>query len=147
MLVNFFPYQLIHFLLKSKWQIFFYTFYQSVLISLFVFYSYLFQFDLRLWILYFSGSNGSKGVLCIPQSSSITRASTSDYLVWYPEHTYSSYVRIRDVALKTCQRRWTIGRSGERGSEISMLAARHDEDDDHKWWNTIWSLCGNGFDP
>ena len=35
-------------------------------------------------------------------------------------HTYSSYVRIRDVALKTCQRRWTIGRSGERGSGISV---------------------------
>ena len=46
------------------------------------------------------------------------------------EHTYSSYVRIRDVALKTCQKRWTIGRSGERGSGISMLAARHDDDDD-----------------
>ena len=36
----------------------------------------------------------------------------------------------RDVALKTCQRRWTIGRSGERGSGISVLAARHDDDDD-----------------
>ena len=46
------------------------------------------------------------------------------------EHTYSSYVRIRDVALKTCQRRWTIGRSDERLSEISVLAARHDDDDD-----------------
>ena len=46
------------------------------------------------------------------------------------EHTYSSYVRIRDVALKTCQRRWTIGRSGERGSGISVLVARHDDDDD-----------------
>ena len=46
------------------------------------------------------------------------------------EHTYSSYVRIRDVALKTCQRRWTIGRSGERGSGISVLAVRHDDDDD-----------------
>ena len=45
------------------------------------------------------------------------------------EHTYSSYVRIRDVALKSCQRRWTIGRSGERGSGISVLAARHDDDD------------------
>ena len=42
------------------------------------------------------------------------------------KHTYSSYVRMRDVALKTCQRRWTIGRSGERGSGISVLAARHD---------------------
>ena len=46
------------------------------------------------------------------------------------EHTHSSYVRIRDVALKTYQRRWTIGRSGERGSGISVLAARHDDDDD-----------------
>ena len=46
------------------------------------------------------------------------------------EQTYSSYVKIRDVALKTCQRRWTIGRSGERGSGISVLAARHDDDDD-----------------
>ena len=46
------------------------------------------------------------------------------------EHTYSSYVRIRDVALKTCRRRWMIGRSGERGSGISVLAARHDDDDD-----------------
>ena len=44
------------------------------------------------------------------------------------EHTYSSYVRIRDVALKTCQRRWMIGRSGERGSGISVLAAWHDDD-------------------
>ena len=48
------------------------------------------------------------------------------------EHTYSSYVRIRDVALNTCQRRWTIGRSGERGSGISVLAAWHDDDDDDK---------------
>ena len=46
------------------------------------------------------------------------------------EHTYSSYVRIWDVALKTCQRRWTVGRSGERGSGISMPVARHDDNDD-----------------
>ena len=45
------------------------------------------------------------------------------------EHTYSSYVRIRDAFLKTCRRRWTIGRSGEKGSGISVLAARHDDDD------------------
>ena len=57
------------------------------------------------------------------------------------EHTYSSYVRIRDVALKTCPRRWMIGRSGERRSGISVLAARHDDDDDAillQWW--IWHL-------
>ena len=46
------------------------------------------------------------------------------------EHTFSCYVRIRDVALKTCQRRWTIGKSGERGSGLYVLAARHDDDDD-----------------
>ena len=67
----------------------------------------------------------------------------SDVLLWTPtygqqkqddqlEHTYSSYVRIRDIALKTCQRRWMIGRSGERGSGISMLAAQHDDDDRKK---------------
>ena len=46
------------------------------------------------------------------------------------EHTYTSYVRIREVALKTCQRRWMIGRSGERVSGISVLTAWHDDDDD-----------------
>ena len=43
------------------------------------------------------------------------------------EHTYSSYVMIRDVTLKTCQRRWMIGRRGDRESGISLLAA-HDDD-------------------
>ena len=45
------------------------------------------------------------------------------------EHTYSSYVRIRDVFLKTYLGRWTIGRSGERGSGISVLPARYDDDE------------------
>ena len=44
------------------------------------------------------------------------------------EHTYSSYVMIRDVTLKTSQRRRMIGRRGKRGSGISVLAARHDDD-------------------
>ena len=47
------------------------------------------------------------------------------------EHTFSNYVRIQDVVQKTCQRRWTIGKSGERGSGISVLPARHDDDDDN----------------
>ena len=46
------------------------------------------------------------------------------------EHTFSNYVRIRDVVQKNDQRRWTIGKSGERGSGISVLEARHDNDDD-----------------
>ena len=64
----------------------------------------------------------------------------SDVLLWTPTYgrakarrpartTYSNYVRIRDVALKTCLRRWTIGKSSKRGSGISVLAARHDDDD------------------
>ena len=46
------------------------------------------------------------------------------------EYTYSSYGRIQDIVLKTGRRRWTIGRSGERGSGISVQAAQHDDDDD-----------------
>ena len=82
----------------------------------------------------------------------------SDVLLWTliygqskagrPARTYSSYVMIRDVTLKTCQRRWMIGRHGVRGSGISVLAARHDDDDDdfslvslwlHEWYfMAIW---------
>ena len=56
------------------------------------------------------------------------------------EHTFSSNVRIRDVVLKTYLGRWTIGRSGERGSGISVLPARYDDDDDDDlssgWWES-----------
>ena len=54
------------------------------------------------------------------------------------EHTYSSSVRIRDVALRTCQKQWTIGRSGERGSGIFVLTARHDDDDDN--FRSCWAI-------
>ena len=50
------------------------------------------------------------------------------YIYDQHEHTFSNYVRIQDVVLKTCLGRWTIGRSGERGSGISVLPARHDDD-------------------
>ena len=46
---------------------------------------------------------------------------------------------IRDVTLKTCRRRWMIGRRGERGSGISLLAARPDDDD-------IWPIDGTLID-
>ena len=80
----------------------------------------------------------------------------SDVLLWTPhmakqkqddqlEHTYSNYVRIRDVALKTCQRRWMIGRSGERGSGISVLAARHDDDDEDDEIRYSFSFEGTLF--
>ena len=57
------------------------------------------------------------------------------------EHTFSSSVRIRDVALKTCRRRWTTGRSGERGSGISVLAARHHDDDEDSFIVVFLSVC------
>ena len=46
------------------------------------------------------------------------------------EPTYSSSVPIRDVAQKTYRKQWMIGRSGERGSVISVLIAGHDDDID-----------------
>ncbi len=48
------------------------------------------------------------------------------------ELVYKIGVLIQDVAWKTHQGRWTIRTSGERGSGISMLPARHDDDDDDK---------------
>ena len=44
------------------------------------------------------------------------------------EPTYSSSVPIRDVALRICQKQWTKGRWGERGSGMSVLIPRHDDD-------------------
>ena len=61
----------------------------------------------------------------------------SDLLLTWPSKSrvttsnlQTAALRIRDVALRTCQKRWTIGRSGERGSGISLLVARQDDDDD-----------------
>ena len=81
----------------------------------------------------------------------------SDVLLWtptygrakagWPARTYIQHVRIWDVALKTCQQRWTIGKSGERGSGISVLVARHDDDDDDdddELHTYICSYC-NGY--
>ena len=52
------------------------------------------------------------------------------------EHTFSSYVWIRDVVLKTYLGLWTIGRSGVRGSGISVLVAQHDDNDDIQFNNS-----------
>ena len=45
------------------------------------------------------------------------------------EPTYNSSVPIQDVALKTYQKRWTIEKGGGIGSGISILMARHDDDE------------------
>ena len=63
----------------------------------------------------------------------------SDVLLWTPSHGRAkaglptrAYIQqpIRNVALRICRKQWSIGRCGERGSEISVLIARHDDDDD-----------------
>ena len=46
------------------------------------------------------------------------------------EPIYNNFVLIQDVAWKTCRERWTIETNGEKGSWESVLAARHDGDDD-----------------
>ena len=46
------------------------------------------------------------------------------------EPIYNSSVPIQDVTLKTYQDQWMIEMGGGRGSERSVLAARHDDDDD-----------------
>ena len=51
--------------------------------------------------------------------------------------TYSSSVRIRGVALRTCRKRWTIGRGGKRGSGISVLMAQQDDE----MICLVWLLC------
>ena len=64
----------------------------------------------------------------------------SDVLLWTPTYGRAkarrparTYIRQlyedTDIALKTCQWWWMIGRSGERGSGISVLVARHDDDE------------------
>ena len=79
----------------------------------------------------------------------------SDVLLWTPTYgrakagrparTYN--VRIRDVALKTCQRRWTIVRSGERGSGISVPAARHYDDEKDLALNNLQCLICHKTKP
>ena len=68
----------------------------------------------------------------------------SDVLLWTPTYCREKAGRpartciqqLWDVALKTCRRRWTIGRSGERGSGIFVLAVRYDDDE-----NELHSKC------
>ena len=49
------------------------------------------------------------------------------------EPIYNSSVPIQDVAWRTSRERWMIETGGEKGSGRSVLAARHDDDDDYHW--------------
>ena len=60
------------------------------------------------------------------------------------ERTYSSSVRILGVALRTCQKRWMIGRGGEKGSGISMPMAQQNDNGTVKGWLKKFCLdCKN----
>ena len=78
----------------------------------------------------------------------------SDVLLWTPSHgrakarqparTYIQQLcEYTGCNLRTCWKRWTIERGGERGSRISVLMARKDDDDDDddddlSLWKKIW---------
>ena len=89
---------------------------------------------------YTSSTNQTRGTLLEKQGRAHKRCTPCgpplmDVQVWDDQHepTYSSYVRTRVVILKTCRRRWVIGRNGERRSGISAQTARHDDDDEGSW--------------
>ena len=53
------------------------------------------------------------------------------------EHTFSNYVRIQDVVLKTCLRRWTIETDGERWAGRLVQAVLDNDDDKQKLQDII----------
>ena len=64
------------------------------------------------------------------------------------EPTYNSSVPIQDVALKTYRKQWTIEKGSGRGSGISVLVERHDDDNFHRdGYFTILSplLCAERY--
>ena len=89
---------------------------------------------------YTSSTNQTRRTLLEKQGRAHKRCTPVDPHSWMCKsgttstnlHT-SSYVRTRVVILKTCRRRWMIGRNGERRSGISAQAARHDDDDVCIW--------------
>ena len=60
------------------------------------------------------------------------------------EPTYSGSVPIRNVALETCRKQMTIEKGGEKGSEISVLIVRHD-DDELLLFHGIWRKFKDNF--
>ena len=52
------------------------------------------------------GSDGIEGILHIPQSSSITEVSPSDYFVSYPGHSSGKFYSWRDAVSVFCSPSW-----------------------------------------
>ena len=69
------------------------------------------------------GSNSNEGVLCIPQSSSITGALPSDYLVSYPGYSLGESYPSAEMLLKYYSADW-INRLMERSS-CRMIVCVH----------------------
>ena len=61
------------------------------------------------------------------------------------EPTYSSSVSIWGVALRTCRKRWTIGRGGEKGSGISVPMARQDDDETPMWIPLVFLVISGNY--
>ena len=103
-------------------------------------------------ILWHSQSRGTVSVSPVIGETGVGSHNSSYFIIDGPPHmterkqvdqlepTFSSSVRIRDVALKTSQKRWTIGRSGDRGSGISMLVTEQDDGDIYTILQS-WSVC------
>ena len=82
----------------------------------------------------------------------------SDVLLWTPTYDQAkagwpaqTYIQqlcedTQDVSLKTSRRQWMIGRSGKRWSGISVLVARHDDDDDknESFYYSTFRRCPHG---
>ena len=99
------------------------------------------------------GSDGNKGVLCIPQSSIITEASPSDCLMLYPGHSLEGSYSVQrysqcilqpqptgTVILRTLV--WVSNPYAEMQSVCSATPA------DWSWshWSTYWKILNGQFD-
>ena len=74
----------------------------------------------------------------------------SDVLLWTSSHDRAKavrparlYIKQLSVALKTYRKRWTVGRSGKRGSGISVLMAWQDDGDEmiEEFYYPLIGLC------
>ena len=80
------------------------------------------------------GSNGNEGVLCIPQSSSITGTSPSDCLVSYPGHSLGGLTPLQRCSRYILQPQPT----GPRVSVLSLFLLL-------SWVTFYYQICYSGL--